>query len=51
MATPAFHYQDPFPLGKDETKYRLLTKEGVSGAAFEGKEIVDGRLFPGRNDP
>jgi len=40
MATPAFHYQDPFPLGKDETKYRLLTKEGVSGAAFEGKEIL-----------
>jgi len=40
MATPAFQYQDPFPVGKDETKYRLLTKEGVSVASFEGKEIL-----------
>jgi fumarate hydratase class I len=40
MATPAFQYQDPFPVGKDETKYRLLTKEGVSLASFEGKEIL-----------
>jgi fumarate hydratase class I len=40
MATPAFQYQDPFPLGKDETKYRLLTKEGVSVASFDGKEIL-----------
>jgi len=40
MATPAFHYQDPFPLAKDSTKYRLLTKEGVSVASFEGKEIL-----------
>ena len=40
MATPEFKYQDPFPLGPDSTKYRLLTKEGVSVAAFEGKEIL-----------
>ncbi|HVI74603.1 MAG TPA: fumarate hydratase [Anaeromyxobacteraceae bacterium] len=40
MAAPAFKYQDPFPLAKDETKYRLLTKEGVSVATFDGKEIV-----------
>ena len=40
MATPAFQYQNPFPLGKDETKYRLLTTEGVSVAQFEGKEIL-----------
>jgi fumarate hydratase class I len=40
MATPAFEYQDPFPLGKDETRYRLLTREGVSVAAFDGKEIL-----------
>jgi len=40
MATPAFQYQDPFPLGKDETKYRLLTKDGVSVASFDGKEIL-----------
>src|SRR4030067_184210 len=27
---PEFLYQDPFPQGKDDTKYRLLTKEYVS---------------------
>jgi fumarate hydratase, class I len=40
MAMPAFFYQDPFPLGADETEYRLLSKEGVSTATFEGKEIL-----------
>ncbi|GAP72649.1 fumarate hydratase [Candidatus Symbiothrix dinenymphae] len=40
MATPPFKYQEPFPLGKDETEYYLLTKEGISTAAFEGKEIL-----------
>jgi len=40
MATPEFKYQDPFPLGPDSTKYRLLGKEGVSVATFEGKEIL-----------
>jgi fumarate hydratase class I len=40
MATPEFKYQDPFPLGPDSTQYRLLTKEGVSVATFEGKEIL-----------
>lgn len=35
-----FKYQDPFPLGKDETKYRLLTKDYVSITNFEGKEIL-----------
>jgi fumarate hydratase, class I len=37
---PEFQYQDPFPLAKDETRYRLLTKEYVSVAAFNGKEIL-----------
>lgn len=37
---PELAYQDPFPLGKDETKYRLLTKDYVSVANFEGKEIL-----------
>ena len=37
---PEFSYQDPFPLGKDTTKYRLLTKEYVSTAKFDGKEIL-----------
>ncbi|HSN90399.1 MAG TPA: fumarate hydratase [Anaeromyxobacteraceae bacterium] len=40
MPTPAFLYQDPFPLAKDQTKYRLLTREGVSVATFDGKEIL-----------
>ncbi|OIP34667.1 MAG: fumarate hydratase [Deltaproteobacteria bacterium CG2_30_66_27] len=37
---PEFSYQDPFPLGKDTTKYRLLTKEHVSTTKFDGKEIL-----------
>ncbi|HEY6003088.1 MAG TPA: fumarate hydratase, partial [Anaeromyxobacter sp.] len=40
MAAPAFQYQDPFPLAKDDTRYRLVAKEGVSVAQFEGKEIL-----------
>jgi len=40
MATPPFFYQDPFPLGADETEYRLLSKEGISTTTFEGKEIL-----------
>lgn len=40
MPTPPFLYQDPLPLGTDDTEYRLLTKEGVSSANFEGKEIL-----------
>ncbi len=40
MPTPAFVYQDPFPLGKDDTVYRLLSKEGVSTTTFEGQEIL-----------
>jgi fumarate hydratase class I len=40
MATPGFKYQDPFPLGPDSTKYRLLSKDGVSVAHFEGKEVL-----------
>lgn len=35
-----FKYVDPMPLGKDETKYRLLTKDHVSIADFAGKEIL-----------
>jgi fumarate hydratase class I len=40
MAAPAFKYQDPFPLAKDGTKYRLVSREGVSTATFDGKEIL-----------
>src|SRR5258705_11251019 len=40
MATPAFVYQDPLPVEKDTTKYRLLSKDYVSVSEFEGKEIL-----------
>ena len=39
--TPEFKYQPMFPLAKDEsTKYRLLTKDFVSTAEFEGRKIL-----------
>ncbi len=37
---PEFKYQDPFPLSKDDTPYRLLTKDYVSTAMFDGVEIL-----------
>ena len=37
---PPFQHQDLFELGKDDTEYRLLTKDFVSTAAFEGREIL-----------
>jgi fumarate hydratase class I len=40
MPTPEFFYQDPLPLSRDDTPYRLLTKEHVSVAQFDGKEIL-----------
>jgi fumarate hydratase class I len=40
MPTPPFKYQEPFPLGKDDTEYYLLTKDHVSVSQFEGKEIL-----------
>ncbi|MFH2203443.1 MAG: fumarate hydratase [Elusimicrobiota bacterium] len=36
----AFHYQDPFPLGPDKTKYRLLSKRHVRTAKFQGKDVL-----------
>ena len=40
MSAIPFKYQEPFPLGKDDTDYMLLTKEHVSTAQFEGQEIL-----------
>ncbi len=37
---PEFKYQEPFPQSKDDTKYRLLTKDYVSTVNFDGKEIL-----------
>ena len=41
MATPVeFKYAPMFQLGEDKTEYRLLTKDGVTTAEFEGNEII-----------
>ena len=40
MATPEFVYQDPLPLEKDSTRYRLLSKEHVAVTKFEGKDML-----------
>lgn len=39
---PDFVYQEPFPLGKDETKYRLLpdSQKYVSVANFDGQDVL-----------
>ncbi len=40
MSKTPFHYQDPFPLAKDDTGYYLLSSDYVSVAEFDGQEIV-----------
>ena len=35
-----FKYAPMFQLGKDDTEYRLVSKEGISVGEFEGKEIL-----------
>ncbi len=35
-----FHYQKPFPITKDTTKYRLLTTEYVSTIEVDGRKIL-----------
>jgi len=35
-----FKYQEPFPLGSDNTEYYILTKDHVSTTNFEGHEIL-----------
>ena len=45
MATPAFTYQEPFPLGPDSTIYRFLSKEGVRAGDFEGTPVL--KVEPG----
>jgi len=43
--TPEFKYAPMFQLGKDDTEYYLLSKEGVSMGEFEGKPIL--KVAPG----
>ncbi|QHP57250.1 class I fumarate hydratase FumA [Pectobacterium carotovorum] len=40
MSNKPFYYQDPFPLSKDDTQYRLLSSDFVSVAQFEGQDIL-----------
>ena len=40
MATPEFTYQDLFQLSPEHTKYRFLSKEGVSLSVFEDQEVL-----------
>ena len=35
-----FNYQEPFPIEKDDTKYRLITKDYVSVVEFDGRKIL-----------
>ncbi len=35
-----FKYQEPFPISKDDTKYRLLTKDFVSSIEIDGRKIL-----------
>ena len=35
-----FQYQEPFPLSKDATPYRLLTKDHVSVSQFQGQDVL-----------
>ncbi len=35
-----FKYAPMFQLGKDDTEYRLVSKEGISVGEFEGNEIL-----------
>ncbi|MBJ7222017.1 MULTISPECIES: class I fumarate hydratase FumA [unclassified Brenneria] len=40
MSNKPFYYQDPFPLSKDDTEYRLLSSDYVSVTQFEGQDIL-----------
>jgi fumarate hydratase class I len=40
MPTPPFVYQDPLPLGPDDTVYRQLSTDGITTTTFEGKPIL-----------
>ena len=35
-----FIYQEPFPVGEDKTKYRLLMKEYVKVVECDGRKIL-----------
>ena len=35
-----FSYQNPFPLSKDETKYKLISTDYVSNIEIDGRKIL-----------
>jgi fumarate hydratase class I len=35
-----FIYQEMFPLGDDDTQYRLVTTDGVASGTFEGRDVT-----------
>ncbi len=40
MADKPFYYQPPFPLTGDDTEYYLLSRDHISVARFEGRDIL-----------
>ncbi len=40
MPEKPFHYQEPFPLGPDETEYVKISGDHVSDGEFEGQRIL-----------
>ncbi len=40
MSKSEFNYQEPFPLGKDDTDYYLLTRDYVTVSEFEGHKVL-----------
>jgi fumarate hydratase class I len=40
MSEKEFYYQEPFPLGADETEYECIREGGVEVVNFGGKEIL-----------
>jgi fumarate hydratase, class I len=38
--TPDFNYAPMFQTGTDDTEYRLLSRQGISTAEFEGREML-----------
>ncbi len=40
MSDKEFFYQDPFPLGADETEYELIREGGAEIVDFGGKEVL-----------
>jgi fumarate hydratase class I len=40
LAMTDFNYQEMFPLGEDDTAYRLISREGIETGTFNGRRIT-----------